>query len=221
MAPQKPKGPRKTVSFLAHPPASEEEHVIDVLPKEKSPFLIPAHLPLVLYGMVQDGLTDTVLPTMARWLLRLAVLQMAYGVLLARVTKTGSVALVLIATAEALLLSPVMFIVMVLMGAPLYGFRTETFVLACHVSLIMVQPVLVAAGLDHERLKHLLMLERIYKLIFSSQVLTGTLFTALGAWMGVIPIPLDWDRPWQQWPITILAGAYVGAFVGPVLGLFL
>ena len=27
-----------------------------------------------------------------------------------------------------------------------------------------------------------------------------------GAWMGAIPIPLDWDRPWQRWPVTCVAG---------------
>jgi len=23
-----------------------------------------------------------------------------------------------------------------------------------------------------------------------------------GSWIGVIPIALDWDRPWQAWPLT-------------------
>jgi len=42
--------------------------------------------------------------------------------------------------------------------------------------------------------------------------------TVVGAWLGAIPIPLDWDREWQKWPVTIVTGAYVGWAVGKVLG---
>ena len=40
----------------------------------------------------------------------------------------------------------------------------------------------------------------------------------MGAWAGAVPIPLDWDREWQKWPVTIVAGMYAGAVVGKVLG---
>ncbi|KAJ5718974.1 hypothetical protein N7493_007429 [Penicillium malachiteum] len=45
----------------------------------------------------------------------------------------------------------------------------------------------------------------------------GAFGTVLGAWFGAIPIPLDWDRPWQAFPITILAGAYMGYVVGTLV----
>ncbi|XP_053642920.1 uncharacterized protein PIG-F isoform X2 [Cherax quadricarinatus] len=32
----------------------------------------------------------------------------------------------------------------------------------------------------------------------------------LGAWLGAIPIPLDWDTPWQVWPLTCSIGAVLG-----------
>ncbi len=32
----------------------------------------------------------------------------------------------------------------------------------------------------------------------------------VGAWLGAVPIPLDWDREWQKWPVTIVTGAYMG-----------
>lgn len=38
--------------------------------------------------------------------------------------------------------------------------------------------------------------------------------TVLGAWVGAWPIPLDWDRPWQVWPITCTIGAVVGNIIG-------
>jgi phosphatidylinositol glycan class F len=33
----------------------------------------------------------------------------------------------------------------------------------------------------------------------------------LGAWLGALPIPLDWDRHWQTWPITPAVGAVAAA----------
>jgi hypothetical protein len=39
---------------------------------------------------------------------------------------------------------------------------------------------------------------------------------SLGAWCGAMVIPLDWDRPWQKWPIPCVAGAVVGFGVGGV-----
>nr|XP_040582594.1 uncharacterized protein LOC121131098 [Lepeophtheirus salmonis] len=38
----------------------------------------------------------------------------------------------------------------------------------------------------------------------------GALF---GAWIGAFPIPLDWDRDWQDWPIPCCIGASVGAYI--------
>ncbi|XP_042867755.1 uncharacterized protein LOC122250428 [Penaeus japonicus] len=32
----------------------------------------------------------------------------------------------------------------------------------------------------------------------------------LGAWFGALPIPLDWDTPWQVWPLTCSIGAVIG-----------
>lgn len=39
-----------------------------------------------------------------------------------------------------------------------------------------------------------------------------------GAWLGAVPLPLDWDRPWQAWPITSCLGAVAGHVAGNVLG---
>jgi len=45
----------------------------------------------------------------------------------------------------------------------------------------------------------------------------------LGAWLGALPIPLDWDRPWQTWPVTLVYGSTImyvlGTFCGLVLAL--
>ena len=41
-----------------------------------------------------------------------------------------------------------------------------------------------------------------------------SVFAVLGAWLGAIPICLDWDRDWQTWPITCVMGAMCGHIMG-------
>ncbi|OMO81671.1 GPI biosynthesis protein Pig-F [Corchorus capsularis] len=38
----------------------------------------------------------------------------------------------------------------------------------------------------------------------------------IGAWLGALPMPLDWERPWQEWPICVTYGAIAGYVVGCV-----
>ena len=41
----------------------------------------------------------------------------------------------------------------------------------------------------------------------------------VGAWFGAFPIPLDWDRPWQIWPISCNIGLAIGVFGGNLVSL--
>ncbi|MFS8000677.1 putative GPI biosynthesis protein Pig-F [Helianthus anomalus] len=36
----------------------------------------------------------------------------------------------------------------------------------------------------------------------------------IGAWFGAWPMPLDWERTWQEWPICVTHGAIIGYLVG-------
>ncbi|CAM9290571.1 unnamed protein product, partial [Phaeothamnion confervicola] len=38
-----------------------------------------------------------------------------------------------------------------------------------------------------------------------------------GAWVGALVIPLDWNRPWQMWPLPLVAGGIAGMGVGTLL----
>lgn len=38
----------------------------------------------------------------------------------------------------------------------------------------------------------------------------------IGAWFGAWPMPLDWERPWQEWPICVSYGALLGYLIGMV-----
>ncbi|KZV57911.1 hypothetical protein F511_12517 [Dorcoceras hygrometricum] len=39
----------------------------------------------------------------------------------------------------------------------------------------------------------------------------------IGAWFGAWPMPLDWERPWQDWPICVTYGAISGYLIGMML----
>ncbi|XP_009615696.1 uncharacterized protein LOC107796664 [Nicotiana tabacum] len=41
----------------------------------------------------------------------------------------------------------------------------------------------------------------------------------IGAWFGAWPMPLDWESPWQEWPISVTYGAIAGYLVGLVASL--
>ncbi|CAH8599630.1 unnamed protein product [Heterobilharzia americana] len=36
----------------------------------------------------------------------------------------------------------------------------------------------------------------------------------IGAWLSAGFLILDWDRPWQAWPIPCVVGAFLGVIVG-------
>ena len=50
------------------------------------------------------------------------------------------------------------------------------------------------------------------------EVMGLSLGACMGSWVGAVPIPLDWDREWQRWPVTVVCGMYVAAVVGKVVG---
>lgn len=40
----------------------------------------------------------------------------------------------------------------------------------------------------------------------------------LGCWAACVVIPLDWNRPWQYWPIPNSVGTMVGSILGVIVG---
>lgn len=49
-------------------------------------------------------------------------------------------------------------------------------------------------------------------------VLYPTVGALIGAWLGAIPMALDWDRPWQAWPLAPLVASLLGFVVGGYAG---
>jgi phosphatidylinositol glycan class F len=50
------------------------------------------------------------------------------------------------------------------------------------------------------------------------EVFGGLVGAMLGGWLGAVPIPLDWDREWQKWPVTVVTGVYLGYVAGRWIG---
>lgn len=106
-------------------------------------------------------------------------------------------------------------------------------------ALLTVTPLVYVHGVDGPVWKQIWAFARPADAVWG-----GALGACVGAWLGAVPIPLDWcvssspytnslrlfnmdlltylawfrDRPWQAYPITILTGAYIGFAAGQLIG---
>ncbi|KAJ5542705.1 GPI biosynthesis protein Pig-F [Penicillium sp. DV-2018c] len=110
------------------------------------------------------------------------------------------------------LATPVLTVLLVLFGAPLTTHNLETILCAAHMAVLSATALVYVHGVDRAVWNEVWGINRPADAVWG-----GALGTGLGAWFGAVPIPLDWDRPWQAFPITILVGAYIGFAVGSLL----
>ncbi|KAJ1301088.1 hypothetical protein OPQ81_003506 [Rhizoctonia solani] len=120
--------------------------------------------------------------------------------------------------------SPLVFTLLVLFGAPMNSHFIPTAFLAILLSILTVWTPAYTFGLPSITSQTLKAEERRQKWIslfieFSarSPVDRAVAFPAIGAvlgcWLGVLPMPLDWDRPWQAWPLTSAYMAVIGHLI--------
>ncbi|CEL54890.1 Glycosylphosphatidylinositol anchor biosynthesis protein 11 OS=Yarrowia lipolytica (strain CLIB 122 / E 150) GN=GPI11 PE=3 SV=1 [Rhizoctonia solani AG-1 IB] len=121
--------------------------------------------------------------------------------------------------------SSIVFALLVLFGAPLNSHLISTAFLAILLSILTVWTPAYTFGLPSLTSQSLKAEEQRQKWIglfveFSarSPVDRAIVFPAIGAivgcWLGVLPMPLDWDRPWQAWPLTSAYMAVIGHLIG-------
>ncbi|KAG6192484.1 hypothetical protein E4U48_005546 [Claviceps purpurea] len=111
------------------------------------------------------------------------------------------------------MITPVIHVLFILFGAPLLTHVPHTLLCAAHFSLLTAFPIFYTRGNDGQA----------WVAVASGSAPMDETFGALagavlGAWLGAVPIPLDWDREWQKWPVTILVGLYAGSLLGSVVG---
>ncbi|KAK3094079.1 hypothetical protein FSP39_023958 [Pinctada imbricata] len=105
----------------------------------------------------------------------------------------------------------------VLYGAPFFESVAETFHFAMVMTSTAVLPPLCALGINFSSWIRVFAQNK-PELGPESVVQIVTILSILGAWLGAFPIPLDWDRPWQIWPITCVLGSILGHIVGLFCG---
>ena len=111
---------------------------------------------------------------------------------------------------------PILCIIVILFGAPLTTHHAHTLLLTLHLALLTTPPLFYVHGLDTSKWLQIVSLQ-----LPIDEVYGTSLGACVGAWVGAIPIPLDWDREWQKWPVTIIVGLYAGAVVGKLAGAYL
>ncbi|GAB9465309.1 hypothetical protein Gpo141_00002720 [Globisporangium polare] len=108
-------------------------------------------------------------------------------------------------------------VVICLFGAPFKELVPQTLLLAVLLASLALVPAAVCLGPNVQDLVAVLINLRAHsreELLLASSAIGAT----LGAYLGALPIPLDWDRPWQQWPLTCVYGALAGHALGLVAG---
>ncbi|KAF2800239.1 hypothetical protein K505DRAFT_320632 [Melanomma pulvis-pyrius CBS 109.77] len=114
---------------------------------------------------------------------------------------------------SVLFATPLLAATLVLFGAPISTHYFHTLLCAAHISLLATLPLVYVHGVDGQTWREVVAL-----LLPVDEVYGGMIGTVIGAWLGAVPIPLDWDREWQKWPVTIVTGAYIGFAVGKLVG---
>jgi len=116
------------------------------------------------------------------------------------------------------------FVAAILFGAPLFRKQWETVLWSSILASMTLCPLTLLSSNVDEPLEKCIV--RVYCKLqpetrFESNLIYTGIGAVLGAWMGAIPIPLDWDMPWQAWPVSLVYGSVFGSSVGAVVALIM
>ncbi|KAJ2823292.1 Glycosylphosphatidylinositol (GPI) anchor assembly protein [Coemansia erecta] len=127
----------------------------------------------------------------------------------ARITRTLTA---LVATLAASLILALVFI---LFGAPATTHYSETLMAAVNVSLLAVTPAVLTLEPSFSMWRRAL-LSAEPKSIPEKWAAGFFWCTMVTTWAAAYFIPMDWERPWQRWPIPIVGGAFLGYIISLV-----
>ncbi|KAL9709201.1 Glycosylphosphatidylinositol (GPI) anchor assembly protein [Leucoagaricus gongylophorus] len=119
--------------------------------------------------------------------------------------------------------------ILILFGAPFFWYSSRTYAFALLLSILSIYtPAFVFGppGLGSSTasfLKRLHWIRLFAEFTIRSPIERAVVYPAvgsfIGAWLGAIPIALDWDRPWQAWPLTPVYGTITGYIIGSLISL--
>lgn len=101
----------------------------------------------------------------------------------------------------------------VAMGAPAVALFQQTGLLSLALSALAVVPMV---ALERRRPLQVFCTPLGEQTWSELEVSFPTTSTIVCAWLGAIPVCLDWNRPWQRWPLTPLLGGLIGHALGCV-----
>lgn len=216
-------------------PAGKPSVPIEILQTDIAKFIAHAHPALLLttYYARFPALVAAPVSTLLHSILPLALAQIIYAVTclpaVGSGTKTvkkvklnapkktelptGNAFTVFFALLLSLFSVPVLTAIQILFGAPVTSHLLHTLLSSAHIALLAIFPLIYVHGADSKKWREIV---SFYSPI--DEVFGGAAGAFLGAWVGAVPIPLDWDREWQKWPVTIITGAYLGYALGKVAG---
>lgn len=109
------------------------------------------------------------------------------------------------------------FLISILFGAEVFDKHRESIMFSGLLSVLTVFPVCLNLGCQ-SFLPLLLGVKATNKeeTLFAQNLS----LTLAGAWFGAMTIPLDWDRPWQVWPIPCSLASMLGYTVSHLIMLY-
>ncbi|KAJ3831781.1 GPI biosynthesis protein family Pig-F-domain-containing protein [Lentinula raphanica] len=129
----------------------------------------------------------------------------------------------------ALASSIIFHTIVVVLGAPLLSHVPHTYLLSLILAILTVVPPAYIFGIpslnsDTESLLVRFTWIRMFpEFRINNPIERAIVYPAfgaiLGSWLGAIPIALDWDRPWQAWPLTPVYGALAGYILASLAAL--
>ncbi|SCZ98823.1 BZ3500_MvSof-1268-A1-R1_Chr3-1g05643 [Microbotryum saponariae] len=128
------------------------------------------------------------------------------------------------AVTTTIILAFVIHVVAFTLGAPLIRSIPETFLLSLLVSILAFLPLAITFGQPHPKKPERFVWLRLFSSLspqtdLEIALLLPALGALAGAWLGAVPMPLDWDRAWQKWPTTCVVGTLLGYGVGSIVAL--
>lgn len=108
--------------------------------------------------------------------------------------------------------------IVICFGAPVLSEHQETAAFVTGLCLHSIIPIILIEGPDLYGTIAILQTQDLdpLKLILKRNALCAF----GGAWIGALPIPLDWDRPWQPWPLTCTVGYFVASSISHIWSLY-